>query len=174
MRPPQRVVWSEGMLISPQHLQQQDRYHEALLSERLRAYSPHAWGVVELVLEEAGAEPPRLREGRQEQRVEPHEEPGDEKPGYTESAYGRPEYREPEYPGGYGESEYEQPSYRRPDYAEPEYREPSSGPPPQSPPPPSAPQHSGDWEGGEWTGSHRAATGGRRGTSVARIRKDTR
>jgi type VI secretion system protein ImpJ len=56
MRPPQRVVWSEGMLISPQHLQQQDRYHEALLSERLRAYSPHAWGVVEMALDERALE----------------------------------------------------------------------------------------------------------------------
>lgn len=51
MRPLQRVVWSEGMLISPQHLQQQDRYHEALLGERLRAYSPRAWGVVEMALD---------------------------------------------------------------------------------------------------------------------------
>ncbi len=56
MRPPQRIVWSEGMLISPQHLQQQDRYHEALLGERLRALSPHAWGVVELALDERALE----------------------------------------------------------------------------------------------------------------------
>ena len=33
MKAPQRVVWSEGMLVSPQHFQQQDLYHEALLDE---------------------------------------------------------------------------------------------------------------------------------------------
>ncbi|MFN0062489.1 MAG: type VI secretion system baseplate subunit TssK [Myxococcaceae bacterium] len=42
----QRVVWSEGMFMSPQHLQQQDLYHEALLAQRLAALSPYEWGVV--------------------------------------------------------------------------------------------------------------------------------
>ena len=42
---PQRVVWSEGMLVSPQHLQQADLYHENLLNCRLEATVPHAWGV---------------------------------------------------------------------------------------------------------------------------------
>lgn len=46
MKPPQRVVWSEGMLVSPQHLQQQDLYHERLLDERIAALSPYRWGVV--------------------------------------------------------------------------------------------------------------------------------
>jgi len=36
----QRVVWSEGMLVSPQHLQQADLYHERLLDCRLAATSP--------------------------------------------------------------------------------------------------------------------------------------
>jgi type VI secretion system protein ImpJ len=44
------------MLISPQHLQQQDRYHEALLGERLRALSPFSWGVVEMTLDERALE----------------------------------------------------------------------------------------------------------------------
>jgi type VI secretion system protein ImpJ len=45
MKSPQRVVWSEGMLVSPQHLQQADLYHERLLNERLSALMPFAWGV---------------------------------------------------------------------------------------------------------------------------------
>ena len=31
MTVPHRVVWSEGLLVSPQHLQQADLYHERLL-----------------------------------------------------------------------------------------------------------------------------------------------
>lgn len=49
----QRIVWSEGMLISPQHFQQQDRYHERLLHERLGASVPHGWGLSALELDEA-------------------------------------------------------------------------------------------------------------------------
>ena len=45
MKAPQRVVWSEGMLVSPQHFQQQDLYHEALLDERIAALTPYRWGV---------------------------------------------------------------------------------------------------------------------------------
>ena len=37
---PRRVVWSEGMLVSPQHLQQADLYHERLLNQRLAAIAP--------------------------------------------------------------------------------------------------------------------------------------
>ncbi len=46
MKPTQRVVWSEGMLVAPQHMQQQDLYHERLLDERIAALSPYRWGVV--------------------------------------------------------------------------------------------------------------------------------
>ncbi|MEY4508358.1 MAG: hypothetical protein RLZZ450_480 [Pseudomonadota bacterium] len=48
----QRIVWSEGMLISPQHFQQQDRYHERLLHERLCTAVPHGWGLSSLELDE--------------------------------------------------------------------------------------------------------------------------
>jgi type VI secretion system protein ImpJ len=51
MKHVQRVVWSEGMLVSPQHFQQQDYYHESLLEERLRALWPSAWGVLELSMD---------------------------------------------------------------------------------------------------------------------------
>src|ERR1700687_2348353 len=48
MKALQRVVWSEGMFMSPQHLQQQDAYHEALLDARLRAFSTWNWGIAAL------------------------------------------------------------------------------------------------------------------------------
>jgi type VI secretion system protein ImpJ len=34
------------MLVSPQHFQQQDLYHERLLERRIAALTPHPWGVV--------------------------------------------------------------------------------------------------------------------------------
>ena len=51
MKPPQRVVWAEGMLMSPNHMQQLDAYHEELLASRLRALTPHDWGVVSLQID---------------------------------------------------------------------------------------------------------------------------
>jgi len=52
MKVPQRVIWSEGMFMSPQHLQQLDRYHEGYLESRLAAMVPYDWGVVALELDE--------------------------------------------------------------------------------------------------------------------------
>ena len=46
MKSPQRVMWSEGLLMSPQHLQQQDLYHEQLLFTRLDAIEPLSWGLL--------------------------------------------------------------------------------------------------------------------------------
>src|SRR5262245_35026078 len=40
------------MFISPQHLQQQDAYHEAVLEARLAALTPYDWGVVSIRLDE--------------------------------------------------------------------------------------------------------------------------
>jgi type VI secretion system protein ImpJ len=42
------------MLVSPQHFQQQDLYHEALLDERIAALTPYRWGVVSVDVD-AGA-----------------------------------------------------------------------------------------------------------------------
>ena len=50
---PQRVVWSEGLLIGPQHLQQLDLYHERLLGMRLEALDSLPWGLVSLELDGA-------------------------------------------------------------------------------------------------------------------------
>ena len=41
-------VWTEGMLLWPQHLQQQDNFHETNLHERLAALTPLHWGIVSM------------------------------------------------------------------------------------------------------------------------------
>ncbi|MEY4512745.1 MAG: hypothetical protein RLZZ450_4867, partial [Pseudomonadota bacterium] len=46
-----KVAWSEGVLLQPQHFQQLDRYHESLLTSRLDAVNPESWGVLSAVLD---------------------------------------------------------------------------------------------------------------------------
>ncbi|MGD0838478.1 MAG: type VI secretion system baseplate subunit TssK [Polyangia bacterium] len=48
MKDLERVVWSEGMLVSPQHLQQADLYHERMLEARIAASTPLGWGITAL------------------------------------------------------------------------------------------------------------------------------
>jgi type VI secretion system protein ImpJ len=48
----QKVLWSEGLFLTPQHLQQWDRYHEGLLDRRLKGTDPFGWGVVDLKINE--------------------------------------------------------------------------------------------------------------------------
>lgn len=50
---PNAVQWSEGMLLSPQHFQQNDIHAQAMLHQRLASLSPHAWGVRTLKLDVA-------------------------------------------------------------------------------------------------------------------------
>ncbi len=52
-RVPDAILWHEGMMLSPQHFQQQDRRAEALLAHRLEVAAPHAWGVLELQYDKA-------------------------------------------------------------------------------------------------------------------------
>lgn len=40
-----RIVWSEGLFITPQHFQQADLYHEAQVAERIAVTRPFPWGV---------------------------------------------------------------------------------------------------------------------------------
>lgn len=47
-----RVIWSEGMFLRPQHLQQHDRYLDYQLRERVRLLSRHGWGFRLLQLDE--------------------------------------------------------------------------------------------------------------------------
>jgi len=46
-----KVVWSEGLFLRPQHFQQQDRYFERYVETRCQALIPHSWGFTSLELE---------------------------------------------------------------------------------------------------------------------------
>jgi type VI secretion system protein ImpJ len=46
-----KVVWSEGLFLRPQHLQQQDRYFERYVESRCHALRSHTWGFTELDVE---------------------------------------------------------------------------------------------------------------------------
>jgi len=43
-----KIVWNEGMLLTPHHFQQWDNYHEELLNSRVRAVMPYEYGVLDL------------------------------------------------------------------------------------------------------------------------------
>ncbi len=46
-----RVVWSEGLFLQPQHFQQQDRYLERFVETRCAGLIPFSWGFTEVELE---------------------------------------------------------------------------------------------------------------------------
>lgn len=46
-----KVVWSEGLFLRPQHMQQQERYLERFVDLRAAALRPYGWGFHELALE---------------------------------------------------------------------------------------------------------------------------
>jgi type VI secretion system protein ImpJ len=48
----QKVVWSEGMFLRPQHFQQEERYFEFLVHHRARLLSAHYWGFHSFELDE--------------------------------------------------------------------------------------------------------------------------
>jgi type VI secretion system protein ImpJ len=48
-----RVVWSEGMMLQPQHFQQQSRYHESQLRNSINFCRPHYWGVSALEIDKS-------------------------------------------------------------------------------------------------------------------------
>jgi len=56
---PEPVSWSEGMLLSPHHFQQNDIYWNNLLHRRMVMLQPHAWGVLDMALD-----PTELSKGR--------------------------------------------------------------------------------------------------------------
>ena len=51
MRAPRRPVWSDGMLLSPQHLQSLERHQEAVVAARVGAVAPEDWGVLSCELD---------------------------------------------------------------------------------------------------------------------------
>jgi type VI secretion system protein ImpJ len=46
-----KVVWSEGLFLQPQHFQQQDRYFERYVETRCQSLVPHSWGFTEIEIE---------------------------------------------------------------------------------------------------------------------------
>lgn len=48
-----KVVWSEGLFLQPQHFQQHDRYLESYVEGRCRGLRNHGWGLTELRLDAA-------------------------------------------------------------------------------------------------------------------------
>lgn len=48
-----KVIWSEGMFLQPQHFQQQDRYTAALVEGRARPLRRNAWGFTRLEIDGA-------------------------------------------------------------------------------------------------------------------------
>jgi len=47
-----KVIWSEGMLLQPQHLQQHDRYLQTQLESRVARLRPYSWGFSALKIDE--------------------------------------------------------------------------------------------------------------------------
>src|SRR5437016_9471088 len=47
-----KPIWTEGLLVSQHHFQQQDRYHEALLRDRLQGVTHFSWGISDLEIDD--------------------------------------------------------------------------------------------------------------------------
>lgn len=45
-----RIVWNEGMLLTPHHFQQSDNHIEELLNVRVASLMPYEWGIIDLQL----------------------------------------------------------------------------------------------------------------------------
>ncbi len=52
MRQTNKVIWSEGTFVTPQHFQQQERYFEDQLEQHLQAYFPYRCGVLDLKIDQ--------------------------------------------------------------------------------------------------------------------------
>src|SRR5262249_28909072 len=46
-----RVIWSAGLFLQPQHFQQQERYVERYVETRCRPLAPHGWGFTDIEFE---------------------------------------------------------------------------------------------------------------------------
>ncbi|NGZ97952.1 MAG: type VI secretion system baseplate subunit TssK [Nitrospira sp. WS110] len=52
MSGPHKIIWHEGMFLTPHHFQQWDHYYEQILHERVRAVRPFGWGVIDVRLDQ--------------------------------------------------------------------------------------------------------------------------
>lgn len=46
-----RIVWTEGLFLRPQHFQQQERYLESYIEQRAAALRSHSWGFMQVEIE---------------------------------------------------------------------------------------------------------------------------
>ena len=46
-----RVIWSDGLFLQPQHFQQQDRAFERYIESRCHALTPFSWGLTDIEFE---------------------------------------------------------------------------------------------------------------------------
>ncbi|MCV2503557.1 MAG: type VI secretion system baseplate subunit TssK, partial [Neisseriaceae bacterium] len=60
MLPKQKVLWVEGMMMEPQHFQEQDRYFENLINKKDSVFAPYPWGFLELEIDHALLEQNKL------------------------------------------------------------------------------------------------------------------
>jgi type VI secretion system protein ImpJ len=58
---PRKPVWTEGLFMTPQHLQQADQYTEALVQSRMHAVLSYDWGVSGLAFDERSLTGGQLR-----------------------------------------------------------------------------------------------------------------
>lgn len=56
-----KIIWTEGMFLQPQHFQQHDRYWERLLTGRISGISGYNWGFTKLEIENAALELGKVR-----------------------------------------------------------------------------------------------------------------
>lgn len=61
MRRVDKVMWGEGMLVCPQHLQQHDLFLEQLIQSRTSWPNPYCWGLTRLDIDEAAIKTGSLR-----------------------------------------------------------------------------------------------------------------
>ena len=54
MRASSKILWSEGMFLTPHHFQQWEEYQEQFLGYRLKSLVPFSWGLTELELNREG------------------------------------------------------------------------------------------------------------------------
>jgi len=55
-----KVMWTEGLFLQPQHFQQQDRFISHLVDSRIGAVSGHGWGFTSLAIDEAALQQGKL------------------------------------------------------------------------------------------------------------------
>jgi type VI secretion system protein ImpJ len=58
---PRKPVWTEGLFMTPQHLQQSDQYHEAMVHSRVHAVVPYDWGITGVQFDERALTAGQLR-----------------------------------------------------------------------------------------------------------------